>query len=80
MTREEAIRMTQDCRITSLGELAHGYVIYQCAAKEIIHQIFDVHEQRIKELEEQKQGLESLLDFKLQEISVLESEVLNANK
>lgn len=69
MTRIQALQMTHKCRITSLGEFTHGFVIYQNAAKEIINQIYD-------SLEEQIQGLQSLLDLKQQEISVLESKVV----
>ena len=54
LTREEALQITQQCRITSLGELAHGYVVYQATANEIINQLFDQQnelQQHIKELE-----------------------------
>ena len=54
MTREEALQMTHVCRITSLGEFAHGFVIYQNASREIINQIYDYFEQRITELEAPK--------------------------
>lgn len=54
MTREKALQMTHECRITSLGEFAHGFVMYQNASKEIINQIYDHLEQRIAELESPK--------------------------
>lgn len=41
ITREEAIQTIHDCRITSLGELAHGYTVYQATANTLINQIFD---------------------------------------
>lgn len=54
MTREKALQMTHGCRLTSLGEAEHGFVMYQNASKEIINQIYDYFEQRIAELEAPK--------------------------
>lgn len=47
ITREEAIQTIHDCRITSLGELAHGYMIYQATANILINQLFDQFESQL---------------------------------
>lgn len=58
ITRKEALQTIHDCRITSLGELAHGYTVYQATANILINQLFDQQDQlqqHIKELEYEKQ-------------------------
>ena len=47
ITREEALQTIHDCRITSLGELAHGYVVYQTTANILINQLFDQFESQL---------------------------------
>jgi len=45
LTREEALQTIHDCRITSLGELAHGYAVYQATTNTLINQLFDQQDQ-----------------------------------
>jgi len=47
ITREEALQTIHDCRITSLGELAHGYTVYQATANTLINQLFDQFESQL---------------------------------
>ena len=51
MTREDILMEIYDSRITSLGKLPHGYVVYHDTAKKVTNQIFDYFEARIAELE-----------------------------
>lgn len=56
ITREEALQTIHDCRITSLGELAHGYTVYESTANILINQLFNQQyqlQQHIKDLESQ---------------------------
>ena len=39
ITREEALQRIKDCRITSLGKLPHGYVIYESVAIQLINEL-----------------------------------------
>ena len=47
ITREEALQTIHDCRITSLGELAHGYTVYEATANTLINQLFDQFESQL---------------------------------
>ena len=47
MNRKNALQMVENCRITSLGKFAHGYVVYQQASNGIINQVFDHFEAQI---------------------------------
>lgn len=63
MTRENAIDFLHDTTITSIGKLAHGYVVYENTAIIAIKKVAEHYEQRIKELEEPKSCIGCVSEF-----------------
>jgi len=57
MTRKEAKNFVKNHLITSLGELAHGYVCYQSTAELMIDLLAD----EIQKLQEENEHLKNML-------------------